>query len=279
MYNLENLKPVFTSDLVRIGRNRDGGYVINRAALQSAEVLLSFGISTDWSFDSHWWRYRNGQRRYLAAYDFSVSLGEFLKFSGRSFREWLSAPAKFRNLLFGLHYLWVAARYITFFDEKNKRFFQKGIGAISNDVFLGIDDILLQLPFKPSSNSILIKMDIEGAEYEMIPQLHRIQDSIAAIVVEFHDLDKRGKDLDKIADELRHHGYCLTHIHPNNGGAIIPGTQLPGLLEITFVKESILSPEEIAKPNTRKYPLAAIDFPCVKRLPELSLDFSETVLK
>jgi hypothetical protein len=38
-------------DLVRVGRENDGGYVISAKDIEFSEVLISFGIEYDWSFE------------------------------------------------------------------------------------------------------------------------------------------------------------------------------------------------------------------------------------
>ena len=46
-----SLKPKYEYDLIRIGSRNDGGYLIEKNSLFESEFLLSFGISTDWSFE------------------------------------------------------------------------------------------------------------------------------------------------------------------------------------------------------------------------------------
>lgn len=45
------LKPQHETKLIRIGKNNDGGYLICEASLRNSKILLSFGLSDDWSFD------------------------------------------------------------------------------------------------------------------------------------------------------------------------------------------------------------------------------------
>ena len=39
------------NDLIRIGRNHDGGYLIAKVDIEKSDLLISFGISDDWSFE------------------------------------------------------------------------------------------------------------------------------------------------------------------------------------------------------------------------------------
>jgi hypothetical protein len=70
MYKLTDIRPIQLNDLVRIGKQQDGGYVIAQRQIDKTEILLSFGISTDWSFDKDF-LHRKECRLY--AYDYSVS--------------------------------------------------------------------------------------------------------------------------------------------------------------------------------------------------------------
>ena len=45
MINTKKLKPIETSDLIRIGRANDGGYVIPKKVFIMCDGLLSYGIN------------------------------------------------------------------------------------------------------------------------------------------------------------------------------------------------------------------------------------------
>jgi len=44
-------RPFECKDLVRLGRKTDGGYLINREDVKKTDILISFGIGDDWSFE------------------------------------------------------------------------------------------------------------------------------------------------------------------------------------------------------------------------------------
>lgn len=39
------------NDLVRVGRDNDGGYLISQQDIDHSDLLLSLGIKDDWSFE------------------------------------------------------------------------------------------------------------------------------------------------------------------------------------------------------------------------------------
>ena len=43
MLDIERLKPIHVTDLIRVGRDNDGGYVIPKSILLKSESLLSYG--------------------------------------------------------------------------------------------------------------------------------------------------------------------------------------------------------------------------------------------
>jgi hypothetical protein len=45
------LKPFYCEDLIRVGKNHDGGYIVNKKDVMKSEHLLSFGVGNDISFE------------------------------------------------------------------------------------------------------------------------------------------------------------------------------------------------------------------------------------
>ena len=45
------LKPKYNYDLIRIGRDNDGGYLVEKKSFENTECLISLGINDDWSFE------------------------------------------------------------------------------------------------------------------------------------------------------------------------------------------------------------------------------------
>src|SRR5579859_471621 len=49
--NRQQLRPIEYPGLVRLGPPEDGGYIVPQAQALVTPVLLSLGVSEDWSFD------------------------------------------------------------------------------------------------------------------------------------------------------------------------------------------------------------------------------------
>ena len=62
--------PKNNCSLIRLGNNNDGGYVVEENSIKNSEILLSFGLSDDWSFESDFSKL--GKKK-IYTYDYSVN--------------------------------------------------------------------------------------------------------------------------------------------------------------------------------------------------------------
>lgn len=63
------LQPMFCKDIIRIGKENDGGYLLNEKDLKKAKHLLSFGIGEDISFERE---FTEIQKCSVTAYDGTI---------------------------------------------------------------------------------------------------------------------------------------------------------------------------------------------------------------
>lgn len=69
-------------DLIRFGRNNDGGYLVEKNSLKVSKALISFGLSFDWSFEKDFYNFHN--KAPIHCYDHTVKYSVIKKFSRRS---------------------------------------------------------------------------------------------------------------------------------------------------------------------------------------------------
>ena len=62
------------TDLVRIGRDYDGGYLVSKSDIQKTDTLIGLGINDDWSFEED---FLSENKVSIYAYDASVSKNFF----------------------------------------------------------------------------------------------------------------------------------------------------------------------------------------------------------
>jgi len=118
-YPLEFM-PLGTSDLVRIGSQYDGGYVIPRRILDKTRSLLSFGLGNNWQFEKEFSRL-SGAR--VVCFDHTIDCVFWFRcfFSGiyRGLRRLC-----IRRFMKGFCYI----DYWLFFKQKKNTHFRKAIG-------------------------------------------------------------------------------------------------------------------------------------------------------
>jgi hypothetical protein len=138
-----------------------------------------------------------------------------------------------------------------------------------------LEETLIRL--KPAGDTIL-KMDIEGSEWEVIEKTVSLGD-FKQIVIEFHGLHQL-INLDafiKIASALRkiHSTHAPVHLHANNYVplAIIGNSVVPDVIEVTYLnrskyKTTLIDPlpgAEFDSPNCSLIPEIALSFPLPTR--------------
>jgi len=272
-YNLRDLRPIELNDLVRIGRFGDGGYVLSKSQIEKSQILLSFGINHDWSFE---WDFVKNKDVILHGFDYSISEEMFCKnaITKKMFELFKLIFFKRQFLEASRVLKWIVSKkrfpFSKMFNERKNRFFHKKfLGNADNDQFISVANA-----FKYIENleqlGIFVKIDIEGGEYEILPAFEPYFEFINSFIIEFHNLDCKGQLFKAIIEKLKKNFY-VAHIHANNNGSFIQGTALPVVLEITFINIKMLSIPPIF--STKKYPIKNLDAPCYSSAPDLPLSF------
>jgi len=242
------LKPIYETDLVRIGQKKDGGYLIPEKCLSTTKILYSFGLEADWSFEEDFYN-QTGSKIYC--YDHTVNWTFFFKLFIRNPKT-----------------IFKFFEYKKFFDKKNKFHIRKMICPTeSYEPSLGENSLadLNSIIKVNTKNEIFLKIDIEGHEYRILDQIKKYSSSINGLVIEFHDCDLHHK---KIKHFINNFELQLVHIHVNNYGLINPNN-FPGVLELIF--SSTHFNKKIIQ-NNKKYPIE-MDLPNNPLFKDLPIDF------
>ena len=75
--SLNYIAPLKTNDLIRMGNKKDGGYIVSQKPLKKVDLLLSFGMSDNWSFEEDFLRLNN--KNIIHIYDHTVGYLSFIK--------------------------------------------------------------------------------------------------------------------------------------------------------------------------------------------------------
>ena len=235
-------------DLVRIGRDYDGGYLVSQSDIKKSDLLIGLGICDDWSFEEDF-ILRNDVE--VVAYDASLNFRFWLK---RVFIETIKNP-------FNLYAFKKYLSYKNFFKEKRKHI-KKFVGLNSSD---NIHCTFLDVLNQTKSKNIFLKIDVEGSEYRFLHDIVANEERITGIVIELHDVDLH---LNEIENFINRFSLNLVHVHANNYAPIRADDDLPLVLELTFSKYST---------NTTEYKLPHnLDMPNDKNCSEYEISFNGT---
>ena len=253
-------KPNHEYNLIRFGKDNDGGYLVEKQSIFKSKSLISLGLGHDWSFEKDYYK---SNKKPIYCYDHSVSYSSIRKYSLRSLGSYffrIFKPKYFLKKKFFSNMLddiFLFVDYKNFFKDSKKHFKQR-IGPGKDGV--NINHILnknnIELP-------VFIKIDIEGSEYRILDELLKFQNNITGIVIEFHDFDIHINRIIKFIENLE---MDLVHIHPQNP-APINDYNIPTQIEISFAK----NPEKIS--NNPKIP-NDLDQPANPSFNEIEIKFA-----
>ena len=228
-------------DLIRIGRDNDGGYLVSQSDIDKSDVLIGLGINDDWSFERDFIKQNDVE---VFAYDASISQKYF-------FKQFLKSLIIFYKPKIAFHWLKVIWDYLNFFSKPNHHHIKKYVGLNSeNNIHCTLSSILDCSKYK----NIYLKIDVEGSEYRFLNTLILHQNRISGLVLELHDCDLHLKTIERFIDRFN---LRLAHIHANNYAPIRLDDGLPIAMELTFssgcaLEECAILPHRLDMPNNRK---------------------------
>ena len=225
------LKPQYDYDLIRVGRDNDGGYLIEKKSLENTQSLISLGISDDWSFEEDF--LKKNKNISIKCFDDVLDKKFLLK------RIIIQLLFVFYNRNFFILKKYISI-YFSFLSLKKKiQFNKKKISY--ND---------LSKILNKEKNNIFLKIDIEGGEYRILDDLLLNQKKIIGLVIEFHDCDLHRE---KILKFLRSFNLTLVHIHGNNFAERDLNNDIT-VLELTFSKNPVQVSDVNILPNKLDMP-------------------------
>jgi len=232
-------KPKKNFSLIRVGKNYDGGYLVDPNSVMKCKTLISFGINDDWSFEKKFLKINPNAK--IVCYDKETSFIFLLKIFLKKFMF--------------IFYYGIKDTLISFYKVIDYSFFLRKKLYKKNISYYDLIKITKKL--KPP---FFLKIDIEGSEYRILDDLIKLQKKLCGVVIEFHNIDLF---LNKIKRFINLNKLQLIHIHANNVGILLNDNNI---IELTFAK----NPETIGKKI--KFP-NELDQPNLKNLPEIKLNF------
>lgn len=256
-------------DLERIGNDGDGGYVVASDSLKNSRSLVSLGIASEWSFDSAFLE-RQPNCGYLACdrgSGFLVHAYSAIRRLVRLKRGWFRSSLSSARTAFKFLQLIPPVSL-----SARRRFIRKWVKAqvvdVKRDVAFG--DLISSISSTSGAQGVFLKMDIEGGEYEIIPEIVRSEVDhpglFCGLCIEVHDINRREAEFLNKMDLLLQH-FSIVHVHANNCVAV--KSDFPDVIELTFVPRQ--------NPNIQSrnlsLPVYGLDFPNDPRFDEITLQF------
>ena len=268
MINKSQLRPVRIDNLVRLGRDNDGGYIIPKIILDKSDGLLSCGINKDWSFEKDISKYDNILN--IHCYDHTLTISSLIKFSIKSvfisiFRLLTVDKIRLKKSFEGIN---LVSNYFSFF-QKNIIHYKKKISDKNNRGYISILKTIEKIKLK-GSNKIFIKMDIEGDEYLSLNEFIKSRKSVLGFAIEFHDINKRSIEFNDLIKKLKKN-YLIAHIHGNNYSKIDQESGLPSSVEITLINKKLIKEPTVL--SNCSYPIDGLDQPNKHSRPDIKLKF------
>ena len=255
------LKPynVKTENLIRIGPKSDGGYIVHKDSINLTKKIITCGLNDDWKFEKNFTKLNN--HCFVEAYDHTIDKDFwYQRFKKDIIHFFLLKKLRLSKIIKMFDYI----DYKIFFKKKNIHFLKKVVRNSEKEDEISLTDII------DNFEDIFLKVDIEGNEYEILPEVTKYSEKIISLIIEFHDIDS---NLDKIEKFIIENKFLkLIHIHANNYKDINTNGN-PNDIELTFVNKNKIN---ISNERSQKsYPIHGLDYKNLKRKKDIELKFNE----
>jgi len=185
--------------------NRNASFTVNPSVIKSSDIVYSFGIGTDISFDL----------QLINLYGLKVFAFDPTPKS----IEWLSKqklPENFKAFPLGI------ANYsgeADFFLPKNENYVSASMTSRQSDSFVRVKVKTLADIAKELGHTTIdiLKMDIEGAEYDVIDDILKSDIKIHQLLIEFHHrFHPEGSNITRSTiKKLKQSGFLLFYVSQN----------------------------------------------------------------
>ena len=250
LYNLLQPKPI--KDLVRIGSNFDGGYFIKESTINQSKVLIGLGVFINWEFETE---FNNINQNNLHTYllDASVSpkfyksyfIKAIVKFGYYSIKQPLHICFFFKKYI--INSIGLSKKWNQFFANNKATFIQKFLSNKINNLFTSPTELFNKILAENTltENSIFVKMDIEGSEYDVLKEFEKYYKYINCFAIEWHNIDEKKEQFISLVTQLQQ-AFDIVFVHNNNYAKMID-ENFAASMEITFVKKNLIAESDNGK--------------------------------
>ena len=254
------LKPFksLKQNLVRVGPNTDGGYVLDKRIIDKTKTIITCGLNDDWEFEKSYLKLSPSTN--IIAYDHTVD-NKFWK--SRFKKDFLALillkKLSYRKIIDVFKFI----DYRSFFKNKNIHHIKKVVLNKKDKQQISINKIL------QNQKDIILKIDIEGDEYKILNTINKNSHKINFLIIEFHNIFS---NLDKIIRFLSRSNFKIIHLHGNNYGGIDKNSN-PNVIELSLINSKKFKVNK--DKSTYKYPIEGLDYKNLKRRKDIKIIFNE----
>jgi hypothetical protein len=273
MNTFEFLRPIAIKEKIRLGPKKDGGYVVYDRILKDTTVLLTYGVGWEVGFEEHFNEVTGSK---VLMFD-PTMFGKYILDVKRLKKLYLKGEIRdsYKYLRFVLR-MWNDLRQL----RKQQIFFiNEGIASTKGEKYDTFKNHLKR--YHLINQQILLKMDIEGYEYQIFEDadIYQQLNGVNQIIIEFHDLHRLFFRFKAIVEKLKL-DFEIIHVHGNNCGgqfyfndpARDERIPVPKVLELTFVKKGKILVKDIVNEKI-VYPIEGLDYPNRPKFNDLMLKF------
>lgn len=247
--NLTALHPFHSKNKIRVGKKKDGGYVIEETSASKAKLLYSYGVGWDISFEVDLNKKFGIPFRLFDPSMFSIQ--NIYPIQNNNFIGIIKTLIKI--LIWPLYFAVLKLTGVKF------SFLKQGLSTKTSPRFATFKEHLMK--YGDLSKNILLKIDIEENEYDLFENQEFLESlsNVIQILIEFHNAKNRINEIIRIIHKIGGE-FSLIHIHGNNYDTKfnLNGIEIPNALELTFVRNEFLPVREL---DQESYPIKNIDFP------------------
>ena len=198
-------------------------------------------------------------------YDYTVNHILFIKIIFKYIRRIITFRTKVDNLIYSIK------NYINFIKFNNLPnvclFKRRVVKNLGENIDIRLDQILSNIEGKNN----LLKIDIEGNEYEIIDDILFNSSIINMMVIEFHWINDKNQIFIDSIKKLKKK-FDIIHIHPNNYRQKKAHEDFFDVVEITLVNKDI---NQFNKEFRYNFPIKDLDFECFPNHKKIEFSFNK----
>ena len=116
------LRPLKINNLIRLGDNQDGGYIVDKNVVDKCEILISLGLGMQYTFETDF--IKRNKNLLIYVYDHTINAFIYIKEIWKYLRRFILFKASFKSLKTRINYY---KSYRKFINSSRVKFFKEKV--------------------------------------------------------------------------------------------------------------------------------------------------------